>query len=516
MANEVKTVNGIAIASIKNLNGITDGNLKNLNNEEFTGSFSAAYSLTEIGNTYDAKRIYDDERGVGSYTTYDPNTDQHIHAYGDAGNSYYGTMECIIKTASTYYRGTPYVFYSTSTSIFNMVLYDAAKSRLVFGFEGYNPGTGYYQPWIGTVNVGAKQDSANPYDFSSGDFTETDSSTSTVYQVKVADGTSGHVRQMCSNFMSYNPTYDVYTFTYNEENTSKGYVKAYYCNSDGSLTAGTAVEFQSGHHDRMSLSVHDGNIERTVLMYNTSSSAGKVRVVKHTGTGSVADRVALSLDSELDHYKIPSGQKGGYEGINAQYYPEATAIFHFVGSTDPANVRFFKLTGDDSGGYSKVGNGNDKDGDVCANLWYYMQVPGDGASDHGGSSMHYVKGRGRMVILSIDDDVASLSGSWDARMYGAILEWNTSRYASGGTQDAEYIQVGYTGSVLGGVIQVSMSHQTDANNNLDGTAWWPMGAYGETHINERPEGLFGVITMDGGYNDQRMLKFLEPGTTGSP
>ena len=145
-----------------------------------------------------------------------------------------------------------------------------------------------------------------------------------------------------------------------------------------------------------------------------------------------------------------------------------------------------------------------------------MQVPGDGASDHGGSSMHYVKGRGRMVILSIDDDVASLSGSWDARMYGAILEWNTSRYASGGTQDAEYIQVGYTGSVLGGVIPVSMSHQTDANNNLDGTAWWPMGAYGETHINERPEGLFGVITMDGGYNDQRMLKFLEPGTTGSP
>jgi len=43
-----------------------------------------------------------------------------------------------------------------------------------------------------------------------------------------------------------------------------------------------------------------------------------------------------------------------------------------------------------------------------------------------------------------------------------------------------------------------------------------MGAYGETNINERPEGLMGMITMDGGFNDQWMLKPLEPGTTGSP
>ena len=42
MANEVKTVNGIAIASIKNLNGITDANLKNLNGEEFTGTVDIA------------------------------------------------------------------------------------------------------------------------------------------------------------------------------------------------------------------------------------------------------------------------------------------------------------------------------------------------------------------------------------------------------------------------------------------------------------------------------------------
>jgi len=513
MGNEIAEFNGVAFGDIAKVNGVEGGSINHINGLDLVQSFSASYSLTEIGNTYDAKRIYDDERGVGSYTTYDPNTDQHIHVYGDGGNSYYGTIDCIIKTASTYYRGTPYVYHSGGTTIFNMALYDATKSRLVFGFEAWSGS--YYQPWIGTANVGAKQSSTNPYDFASGDFTETDSSTSTIYNVKVADGTTSHIRQMCSNFMSYNPTYDVYMFTYNTESGgSKGYVKAYYCNSDGSLTAGSEVEFQAGHHDRMSLSVYDANISRTVLMYNTSSSAGKIRVVKHTGTSSVSDRVSLSLDSEISHYKIPSGQKGGYEGVFAQYYPEATCILHFVGSTDPNGVRYFKLTGSDGGGYSKVSG--DGFNDDIQNLWYYFEVPSDGQADHGGSSMHYVKSRGRMVICSIDDDVASISGSWDALMYACILEWDTDRSDADAQQRAEDIMVGYTGSLGGGVIQVSMSHQTDANNNLDGTAWWTMGAYGETHINERPEGLFGVITMDGGYNDQRMLKFLEPGTTGNP
>ena len=389
-----------------------------------------------------------------------------------------------------------------------------AAVRLFEAWDG-----SYYEPWIGTANVGAKQSSTNPYDFASGDFTETDSSTSTIYQVSVADGTSGQSRSLNSNFISYNPTYDVYTSTWNEETSEKSFVKAYYCNSNGELTAGTAVEFLSGFYDKISLSVYDANISRTVLMYNTSSSAGKIRVVKHTGTGSVADRVALSLDSEINHYHLPSGTKGGYEGVFAQYYPEATAIFHFTGSTDAGGLRYFRLSGSDGAGYSKVGNDNDKDGDDVAGIWTYWEMPSDGQSDHGGSSMHYVKGRGRIVICSIDDDVASISTAWDAQVWSIIIEWNASRYSGGNIQRAEDILVSYNGSGVGlgyGAIVTSMTHQTDANNNNDGTAWWIMGAYGETHINERPEGLFGVVTMDGGYNDQRMLKFLEPGVSGGP
>ena len=515
MGNEIAEFNGVAFGDIAKVNGVAGGSINHINGLDLVQSFSAAYSNTSIGSATTAARIYDDERGVGSYTTYDPSTDQHIHVYGDGGNSYYGTMDANIKTASTYYRGTPYVYHSGGTTIFNIAFYDAAKSRLVFGFEAWDGS--YYEPWIGTANVGAKQSSTNPYDFASGDFTETDSSTSTIYQVSVADGTSGQSRSLNSNFISYNPTYDVYTSTWNEETSEKSFVKAYYCNSNGELTAGTAVEFLNSFYDKISLSVYDGNIERTVLMYNTSSSAGKIRVVKHTGTGSVADRVALSLDSEINHYHLPSGTKGGYEGVFAQYYPEATAIFHFTGSTDAGGLRYFRLSGSDGAGYSKVGNDNDKDGDDVASIWTYWELPSDGQSDHGGASMHYVKGRGRLVLVGIDDDHSSLSGSYDARATAIILEWNASRYAAGNTQTAEYTMLGYTGSAGGGVIFVNHDIQPPGYSSAyHGTAWWTMGAYGETHINERPEGLFGVITMDGGFNDQIMLTFLEPGTTGSP
>ena len=527
MANQVEKLNGIATGSIEKFNGATDSNIEKINGLEFTGSFSAAYSLTEIGSVTDTKRVYDDERGFGTFVTYDPNTDQHIVVYGDNGNSNYGTIDCVIKTASTYYRGTPYVYDSSSTCIFNIAIYDATKQRVVVVYEVYSSGdSSGYRPRIFTANVGAKQSSTNPYDFASGDFTETDSSTATVIdasQTAMSDANTQSIRLFDSNSLSYNEAYDVYMLTYSHSGgysgNAKKEVRAFYVNSNGSLTAGDEVELDD-FNSRFSLPVYDGNISRTVCMYNDSASSGKIRVVKHVGTGSVADRVNLSLDSEISHYAFPTGTKGGYHGVFAQYYPEASSIFHFTGSTDPAAVRYFKLTGSDGAGYSKVGNSNDKDGDEVDNLWYYFGMPGDGSADHGGASMHYVKGRGRMVIVAIDDDVSSISGSYDAQAWAIILEWNATRYAANGGQRAEDILVSYNGSGTGlssGAIVVSHTHQPAGYGSAyNGTAWWTMGAYGETNVNERPEGLFGMITMDGGFSDQWMLKFLEPGTSGGP
>jgi len=531
MANQVEKLNGIAIGSIEKFNGATDSNIEKINGLEFTGSFSASYSLTDIGSVTEAKRVYDDEIGYGSFTTYDPDTDQHIHVYGDGGNSAYGTIECVIKTASTYYRGTGYVF-NSKTSIYNMAIYDATKQRVVVAYETFqniSAHTGYF-PNIFTVNVGAKQSSTNPYDFASGDFTETDSSTSTLIspacQITPTNNDTGSIRFLQSNFLSYNEAYDVWLLTYTHGGGYSGsggqrLIRAFYLNSDGSLTGGTEVEFDDfGNNSSASpdvcMAVYDGNISRSVLLYNDSSSTGKIRVVKHTGTGSVSDRVALSLDSEISHYKIPDGNYGQREGIYAQYYPEASSIFHFTGSTDPNGVRYFKLTGSDGGGYSKVGDSNDKDGDDISNLWYYLEGPGDNAADHDGASMHYVKSRGRLVVMYSDGAGHAIdSASYDCAVRGGILEWNATRYAANGGQRAEDILLGYTGSVGGGVIQFSQSIERSGNND-NGVFFRTNGAYGETHLNERPEGLFGTIVDNNGYSEQRMLKFLEPGTTGNP
>jgi hypothetical protein len=69
MANQIATVNGIAIASIANINGITDANLAKWNGREFTGTLPDAHTLiatatasasatlsftTGIDSTYDA------------------------------------------------------------------------------------------------------------------------------------------------------------------------------------------------------------------------------------------------------------------------------------------------------------------------------------------------------------------------------------------------------------------------------------------------------------------------------
>ena len=45
MANQIATVNGIAIANIANLNGITDANLAKLNGREFTSALPDAHTL---------------------------------------------------------------------------------------------------------------------------------------------------------------------------------------------------------------------------------------------------------------------------------------------------------------------------------------------------------------------------------------------------------------------------------------------------------------------------------------
>jgi hypothetical protein len=97
MANQIATVNGIAIASIANINGITDANLAKWNGREFTGTLPDAHTLiatatasasatlsftTGIDSTYDAYEF--------RYENIHPATDQihfgfQVNAAGASG-----------------------------------------------------------------------------------------------------------------------------------------------------------------------------------------------------------------------------------------------------------------------------------------------------------------------------------------------------------------------------------------------------------------------------------------------
>ena len=63
MANEVKKLNTIAIASVKNVNGITDANLKKLNTLEFTGYTALTWAT---GNTIATSRDGHTQHGTAT------------------------------------------------------------------------------------------------------------------------------------------------------------------------------------------------------------------------------------------------------------------------------------------------------------------------------------------------------------------------------------------------------------------------------------------------------------------
>ena len=63
MANNVKKVNGIAIASIGKINGQNDSDLAKLNGEEFTGEAVTAMVFADSG--FNSTGSADDYQGAG-------------------------------------------------------------------------------------------------------------------------------------------------------------------------------------------------------------------------------------------------------------------------------------------------------------------------------------------------------------------------------------------------------------------------------------------------------------------
>ena len=455
MANEVTKLNGIAIAGITDLNGITDANLAKINGQEFTGSTDA--SLTTMTN-YD---VPDATRGWSPWITYDPNTDQHILVYGDDNNSDYGTVRTVIRNGNAFVFGDEYV-YQSGTNYLCMAYYDDSRDKVALASVNTSD---YNNIYLRSFDVGAKQSSTNPYDFSSGDFDTATNATG---------NTSAYIQQCGQNFWHYNPNYDTYLLMY-EDNQTSGYNFIAACTqaSDGTWTVGTRVQFENSTNDIFS-AVYDDTIDRTVMLYGKTSShsSTKFNVVKQSGTGNRT----ITLAGEIG--AAHTDNNPSENGRMMCYYPEGNATLYMAAN---GTIYIARFTGNDGSGYS-LDYHND-----FGNFAYYMNM---GAHDH--HSLHYVKGRGRVAYTWVDTD--------DVK--GCIIEWDGDT----SNRDAEDVIHGYTGSLGGGTF--TLTHRQDSQYRM-------YGCFGETERNERDQALFGAVMGYGSIASVDMIKTLEVGDNGT-
>ena len=215
MANQIATVNGIAIASIANINGITDANLAKLNGREFTSVLPEAHTLiatatasasatlsftTGIDSTYDAYEFH--------FTNMHPASDGtwfefQVNAVGQAGFN-----EVMTTTSFIVYHDEA----DSDTSLAYESSYDQAQ------------GTGYQQ--IGYY-VGADNDQAV-----SGVLTLYAPSSTTYVKHFTARSNTAHAGDYAigyhvAGYINTTNAIDEISFKFQSGNTDAGQIKMY-------------------------------------------------------------------------------------------------------------------------------------------------------------------------------------------------------------------------------------------------------------------------------------------------
>ena len=177
MANEVKKVNGIAIADIKNINGITDSNLKKLNTLEFTGvtdahtliatatsdgSDASLGFISGIDSTYDVYEfhfinivpetnasILAFQVDTGTNTNYQqPITSTAMEAEHDEGGSGQALQYRSNRDLANDDNDSASNYQQLSEYIYNGVGDESASGILTL----FAPSSGYIKHWMSVVN----------------------------------------------------------------------------------------------------------------------------------------------------------------------------------------------------------------------------------------------------------------------------------------------------------------------------------------------------------------------------
>ena len=316
MANNVKTVMGIAAASVKTVNGIAAASVKTVMSESL--ELSVDLAVTSL----DSQLSGGSTRHWGMSQAYDPDTNQVAFCYGDNNNSDYAT--CIVM-ASDKSHGSAVVFGNTGSAYHTGATYNTDDDRLMVAY----------------LSSGDTSSSANAYKIISGTMgtkTVTFGAASMIF-----DGSGGHGQADGTDICTYDPTSNVALVAIEKGDESGDPNYVYACTvdtSDDSTTVGTGVEFVDTTVERFQLT-YDPDIGKVVLIYDNGTKIG-ARVVSLGGTGNRT----ITLGTEA-LYGVNSDPAGGGQNQGTWAVYDTGSNTHHVFIHDGSNyvLTYFLVSG---------------------------------------------------------------------------------------------------------------------------------------------------------------------------
>ena len=297
MANNVKKVNSIAIASIKKINGIAAASIKKLNSEEFSVSVDPnTVTPTNPNFNFDNGDLRATEH---TSICYDPDRNFIVVSYRDADNSNYGTERAASISGTTLSWGEEYVF-SSATTTNTGICYNTGQDVIMIGWSGPSSNTIYV---IAATVGAAANDSSDTDDIAFGSAATVDS------------GGDGGNQSIAYGMIEYNPDYDTATVAYeNGADSGHNYVAAVSV-SGTTCTVGTAVEFDDTSEELFGQS-YDPDAGKTIVVYDNGTKVG-ARVMTQSGTGNrtitMQDEALYANNSGLTVQEYYGGMPVAYD-----------------------------------------------------------------------------------------------------------------------------------------------------------------------------------------------------------
>jgi len=325
MANNVKTIMGIAVADVKTIMGIAAADIKNVMGEEFTVSADPSTTTPTNPNfNFDNGDLRSTEH---TSICYDPDRNFIVVSYRDADNSNYGTVRAASISGTTLTWGAEYVFASATTTNIG-ICYNTGSDVIMIGYSGPSSNTIYV---IAATVGAASNDPSDTDDIAFGSAATVDS------------GGDGSNQSIAYGMIEYNPTYDTATVAYeNGGDSGHNYVAAVSVLGT-TCTVGTAVEFDDTSEEFFGQS-YDPDITKTVLVYDNGTKIG-ARVMTQSGTGNRT--IALGTEALYGNNSGFTAVSEYYGGMPVAYDTSADKhhVIFYDDSLSAVRMNYFTVAG---------------------------------------------------------------------------------------------------------------------------------------------------------------------------